>query len=1092
MGLKMRGWSDGATKPVESGRPWFDRREGSSTPMAMSQNFIPPSRRRGLLEGDRRIATVLFADIVNSSALVADVDPEDANEALLPWLQAMIDAIDGYGGTVTQLLGDGVMALFGAPNAQEHHAIRACLAAQEIQRRCARTGDEGGVPSPVRLRVGISSGEIVTQPIRSGKLIEYRAVGDTVHLAARAEEAARPGEVLLTEGTHSLVAGQVKLKKAGTITLSKTSRNVQTYSLLGVTITKRSMRPLENPGKPSFIGRSQDLTALSDSLARVRGGHGEVFVVTGDPGVGKSRLVLEFLGTIDSGTTRVLKVDLEPAGVPRFDDPVGRLVCSLLELDASAEPEALKATISERLKALHVCGSHAVSAILEVLGQPSNDPGWESIDPPERLRVTLATIADATRALGRKTPLVLVLEDFHWAGAEVQQLGKEIAVRLDGTKVQLILTSRTYHERHWTTWPRFEEHRIRVLPSEDAARFVGALLGSSPDLGALTRKLIEKTQGNPFFIEECVRSLVERGELKGTPGGYQLVVPVDDIALPFTVHGVLAERIDSLPSSDRRTLLCAAVIGPSFDVTLLEQLVSQDDGRLTERLAGLEQQGFLQRTRILPNVEFCFRHTLTHEVAYGTLLKHDRVSLHKTVMTVLRRRPGHELPGKVEMLAHHAYLAKAWAHATAYCRRAASKAQAASRNGAAQALFEKALEAQAQMPQTARNSRRGVDIRLEMAQSLSTLGRPDEVRKVIEAAEEVASALGDERRLGRIYSARMLSYWVDGDLSKAIKMGRLGLEFARKLNDAELEIQVVSRVGYLLMDQGDYAEAQQLLEEIIPRIPHGASHKQFGMLAAAAVACRASLARSLGELGRFREALRIGDEALRLADESGHSFSQIYASLFVGIALLRKGDFERSVPLLERAHESCLVTQIRLLLPLSAASLGYALARTGQVAQGLGLLKHAIELAKEEIVLGQLSQQTAWLAETLLHAGQPEQALAQATTALDIARKNGEKGDQAWAQWALGEVYRCSPHAKARKAVSAFKEARSLAEDCKMLPLVAHCDLALGQLGVNPTQRDDGSTHAKEALELYERLDMGAYAVMAEQLLSATGAEVNS
>ena len=1072
--------------------------------MAMSHNHVPPShmhgllrgdrpsRTRGLLEGDRRIATVLFADIVNSSALVADEDPEDANDALLPWLQAMIEAIDGYGGTVTQLLGDGVMALFGAPNAQEHHAIRACLAAQEIQLRCARTDEEGGVPSAVRLRVGISSGEIVTQSIRNGRLIEYRAVGDTVHLAARAEEAARPGEVLLTEGTHGLVAGQVKVKPAGSIKLSKASRNVRTYSLRGVTITKRSMRPLENPGKPSFIGRSKDLTALNDSLSRARAGRGEALVVTGDPGVGKSRLLHEFLGRIDTSAVRVFKVDLEPTGVPRPDDPIARLVGALLELDAGAEREALKVAIGKGLKSLGIGGSHAVSAILEVLGQPSNDPGWDSIDPPERLRVTLAAIADATRALGRKMPLILVLEDFHWASAEVQQLGKEIAVRLDGTQVQLILTSRTYHEQPWTTWPKFAEHRIGTLPSEDAARFVGTLLGSSPDLGALTRKLIDKTQGNPFFIEECVRKLVERGELKGMLGGYHLAVPVDEIALPFTVHGVLAERIDSLPSSDRRTLLCAAVIGKVFDVTLLEQLVSHDDGRLADRLAGLEQQGFLQRTRILPNVEYCFRHTLTHEVAYGTLLRRDRTRLHETVMRVLRRRPGHELPIKVEMLAHHAYLAEKWAHATAYCRRAAKKAQAASRNGAAQALFEKALNAQAQMAQTARNSRRGIDIRLELAQSLSTLGRPEEVRTVIEAAEEIASTLGDERRLGRIYSVRMLSYWVDGDLSKAIRIGRRSLHLARKLKDSELEIQVVTRLGYLLMDQGDYAEAQQLLEGIIPRIPDGAAHKQFGTLAAAAVSCRASLARSLGELGRFREALRVGDEALRLADESGHSFSQIYASLLVGIALLRKGDFARSVPLLERAHEACLVTQIRLLLPLSAASLGYALARTGQVAQGLALLKHAIELAKEEIVLGQLSQQTAWLAETLLQAGQPEQALAQATTALDIARKNGEKGDQAWAHWALGEIYRASPQAKTRKAVSAFKEARSLAENCRMLPLVAHCDLALGQLSHGPARPDDGSKHTKDALELYEQLDMGAYAVKAEKLLTTTRTEPNS
>ncbi len=1082
---------------AEGGHPTRKERQvegrptrGASASMAMSQNFIPPSRTRGLLEGERKFATVLFADIVNSSALVADADPEEANEKLLPWLQAMVEAIGGYGGTVTQLLGDGVMALFGAPAAQEHHAVRACLAAQEIQLRCARTDEASGVPHPVRLRVGISSGIIVTQPIRSGMLTEYRAVGDTVHLAARAEEAAKPGEVLLTEETFRLVAGQVNVEPAATIRLSTTSRDVKTYALLGVTVTKRSMRPLESAGKPSFIGRAQDLTALSESLSRARSGHGEVFVVTGDPGVGKSRLILEFLGAIDTEAARILKVDLEPTGVPRFEDPVARLVFSLFELNAAAAPEVLEAAIGERLKALHVGGSHAVSAILDVLGQTSNDPGWNGIDPPERLRVTLTTIADAIRALGRKTPLVLVLEDFHWASAEVQQLGREIAFRLGGTRVQLILTSRTHHERPWTGWPNSGEHRIRSLPSEDAARFVGTLLGSSSEVSALTRKLIEKTQGNPFFIEECVRTLVERGALKGTAGNYRLVVPVDGIDIPFTVHGVLAERIDSLPRGDRQTLLCAAVIGRNFDVALLEQLTPQDDGRLADRLARLEQQGFLQRTRIVPNVEYGFRHWLTHEVAYGTLLKRDRVRLHKTVMKVLRSWPGHQLPVKLELLADHAYRGEAWAYATASCRRAANKAQAASRNGAAEDLFEKALDAQAQLPQTVRNSRRGIDIRLELAQSLFTLGLPEEVRKVLEAAEAVATQLGDERRLGRSYAARMLCYWVDGDLTKAIEIGRLALDIAKRLNDAQLEIQVVTRLGSLLIDHGDYAEAGRLLEDIIPRIPDASSHKQYGILAAAAVACRASLARSLGELGRFQEALQIGDEALRIADESGHSFSQIYACLFVGNALLRKGDFARSIPLLERAHQSCLATQIRLLLPISAASLGYALVQTGQVAQGLALLKHAIGRAKEEVVLNQLSQQTAWLAEALLRAGEPEQALAYATTALDIARKNGEKGDQAWAQWALGEVYRCSPKNKARKATAAFKQARDLAESCQMLPLVAHCDLALGQLDLQRSSQAKGFERTQEALRLYNHLKMEAYASVAEKMLDVPVTQV--
>lgn len=1043
------------------------------------------SQMHGLSDGERKFATVLFADIVNSSDLVADADPEEANDLLLPWLQAMVEAVDSYGGTVTQLLGDGIMALFGAPAAQEHHAVRACLAAQEIQRRCAQTRTRGqrGVPSAVQVRVGISSGSIVTQPIRSGMLTEYRAVGDSVYLASRAEQAAKPGQVLLTEETYRLIVGQVDVGPAPMVRLNDKSRSFKAYVLKAVTIAKRRLRPLELQAEASFIGREDDLRTLKSSLSRACGGDGEVFVITGDAGVGKSRLIDEHLSSVDTDDVHVLKVDLEPTGVPRFDDPIARMVRSLLDLKASADPVDMEARVGERLEELRLCVAHNTAAVLDVLGYAAQDPVWQGIDPPQRLRLTLMAIADIVRMRSRRGPLILVLEDFHWASSEVQQVGKEIAARLEGTRLQLILTSRTHHERPWLAWPRVVQHRIRALKPEDAERFVETLLGPSDD-GALTHRLIEKTQGNPFFIEECVRSLAEREALKGSPGRYSLAVSIDEIEIPVTVHGVLAERIDSLARSDRRTLLCAAVIGRNFDVTLLERLLPGDESNLLARLGRLEEQGFLQRTRVVPNVEYGFRHTLTHEVAYGTLLKRDRLRLHGAVMNVIRSRLSHELPVKVDLLAHHAYRAEKWAQALVFCRRAAGKAQTASRNAEATTLFDRALHALQELPESRRNSQRAIDLCLEQVQSLFTLGRTNEVRERLKTTESSAKALEDELRLGRIYAAWMLCHWIDGDLEEAIQVGSRALEIGKRLRDHQLTIQIGTRLGSAYIDHGDYTEACRLLQEIIPQIPDEASHKHYGVLAAAAVACRGSLARALGELGCFREAIQIGDEALQLADEIGHSFSQIYACLFVSNTLFLKGDFTASLPLLERAQEACMATQSKILMPFSTASLGYSLIRTNDVKRGTDLLEKAVSYSNDQLQKTQLSQQLAWLAEACLRAEKSKEALTYAKRALEIAIRNGGKGDQAWAHKILGDVFVGSPDGALQKAAKAYRQALKIAQSCQMRPLVAHCSAALGQIDAATGSDARAATMIESACELYEAIGMPAYASRARACLT--------
>jgi class 3 adenylate cyclase/tetratricopeptide (TPR) repeat protein len=1027
----------------------------------------------GPFDGERKFATVLFADVAQSSRLIVDNDPEDADEHLLGMLQIMIDAVHRYGGTVNQVLGDGVMALFGVPRAQEDHALRACLAAEAIHAMTRQLESRRSSPGDsVKVRVGLGSGELVIKTPQSEFDLKYRAVGEAVYLAHRMESAAPPGTTLLGRATLNLAAEQVQARPFGAVCLKADSNPVEALELVEVKVDKRSSQRLSHGGSSLFIGRTRDLDALHGDLDGVASGAGRAVVISGDAGVGKSRLLYEFLERVGNRRCQIMTCDLLPSGLARTLDASARIVKGLLPDQMEQGAQNLRGAIGDWLDTLRIDGRYALPAIMELLGMPAEDSDWAELEPPERLQAVVETVGKVVSETSRRKPLVLAFEDFHWADSETSMLVDELAANISSSRVLLIVTSRSHHEKAWESWPGATEREIRPLSKSQTGALLEALLGPDPELEELKQLLAEKTQGNPFFLEECVRALEEAGSLAGATGAYRLVVPVRELEIPGTVHGALAARVDSLSAPERATLFCASVIGQRVDVGLLRNLCPQPREELLARLSRLQQAGFLERTRIMPNLEYSFRHALIHDVAYNTLLKRKRRELHAQVMAAVERRPAALLPCKVELVAHHAFHAEDWPKAFAYCRRAGQRAQAKSANREAVDFFGQALQAAERNPRTRRHREREIDVRLELVQSLFPLGRHDEGLRQLLAAQKLASDLADERRLGNIAASLVLSHWVRGDLARAIRTGRKALAMAGRLGDSNCEIQVATRLGAIYLDRGDYRSACELLKAGIEKISGRDSYDRFGLLAIASVASRASLARALGELGRFEEAIRVGDEGVRIAEETGHVFSQIYAYLFVGNALLRKGDFQRGLQPLSHSYDLCKATRAKLLLPLSAASLGYAHVRMGKISRGLELLERATMAARQHVIKFQLAQELTWLGEAYVLANNYERALGHARNALDYAEKNGEKGDEAWALWLLGEIHARLDSSQARKAEEYLLRALDIAAKHFMGPLVAHIDFGLGKLYRRQRAWNEAQSQFESAMSLYRDLGM--------------------
>ena len=571
----------------------------------------------------------------------------------------------------------------------------------------------------------------------------------------------------------------------------------------------------------------------------------------------------------------------------------------------------------------------------------------------------------------------------------------------------------------------------------------------------------------------------------GVPGRYGLAVPIASLEIPGSVHGVLAARIDSLSKAEKTILLRASVIGPRIDVGLLRDLCHMPREELLVHLTRLQNAGFLERTRILPNLEYSFRHALIHDVAYGTLLKRRRREFHELAMAAIERRRSTQPPNKVELLAYHAFHAENWPKALIYCRRAGLRAQSKSANLEAVGFFEQALQAAAENPHTPRYQCREVDIRLELVQSLFPLGRHDQVHRHLLAAQKLASVMHEERLLANVASALVVYYWVTSSLDRASRTGKKALAMAEKLNDLKCEIQLATRLGGVDLYRGNYKPACRLLEATIRKIPSSASHNRFGLFVVASECNRAYLACALGELGQFDEAAKVGDEGIQNAEEAGHVFSQIHAYLFVSHALLKKGDFERSLPTLLRSYDLCKSTRATLLFPVSAASLGYAYVRLGNLSEGLDLLQRAAASAEQLAIRCELSQEMIWLGEAHLLTKDYDQALVCAEKALKFAEKLGAKGHEAWALWLLGQIFGQQESKPNRQAEAYLLKAQKIAFARHMRPLLAHTDLELGKLYSGQEVWVEANLRIESAVSTYRSLGMtywlkGANAALAD------------
>jgi len=953
---------------------------------------------------ERRLVTVLFADVVDSTSLAERMDPEDWSGAIRSVLSLMSAPVKRYGGTVAALMGDGLLAVFGAPAAHEDDAIRAVQAGLEMIDAVAEAGPrlrrEFGkeLGEGPRVRVGINTGLAIVEGMGEGAR-DVDALGDTVNVAARMQSAARPGTIIVTGETWRFASPAFRGTSLGGVTVKGKADPVVGWEIIGRADTPGTGRGLAGLTSP-IVGRDEELDQLRELVATVRAGRGRGVVLLGEPGVGKSRLLAEARAAAGGIAW------IEARGVSYGENvPYGlsiNLVKSCLGLPNSGTPD-------ERLLALEQAVHSWVGeswretyvSLANLLSLPLPPEIAAELAPlsPAALRVRyLAAAERLMRTQLTKEPLVVVLEDAHWADASSVEVCQQLLPLAHELPLLFLITSRP--ERAAVGWRLVEtareifgdaltEIRLNPLEAAESRLLIGNLLEieSLPD--RLRASILERAEGNPFFTEELIRMLIERGWVVRSGDKWVGSGTVAEAEVPDTLRGLLLARIDRLPDEARRTLRMASVIGRDVPVTLLEEVTG--DPAATARALGLaEAAGLVRFVASSSESIYRFRHVLIQEAAYDSLLKADRRRLHRRVGEVLEAEGGGERREELApILGLHFERAGDVERGVEYLHMAGRHALRARAVKEARELLDRAAALLEDAPETPENERLRIEIAIDRAAANATFPKPEDL-EIIADARARAERLGDDRLLGLVYSREagsraMLELLRDARHQQAVI--DKALEIGHRLNDPEILALPSALNGIRLMREGHRREAIPVLIEAVDALElYVVNEASF---------YAGQLALAYAELGEFETARPIFARARALAERSADPKALADVDIFEGMFLMIQGRPDDAAAFAKRGAATAEAAGELLCQTMGTWMAGEAELAAERVGPAIQWLQDANELAATckapDIV--RMTNVTLMAARAL--SGEGLAALAGLDLLLDETRAAGDPLDEA-------------------------------------------------------------------------------------------------
>lgn len=1027
--------------------------------------FSTRSSRTGpiSLPSERKLVTILFADIVDSTKLIEELDPEEAADRLGPLLRSMIGGIHQYGGTVIRSEGDAIVALFGAPHAYEDHAVRACHSAIAILRRVAELGDPA-----LNLRVALNTGEVMVRPVVRDVSVEYEVTGVPMHIASRVEKLTKPGMIYGTRATIQLVEGLVNTTPLGHFIVKGLSEPIELFEVSTLPLSSAPWDARLALGLTPFVGREFEKNILWNAVESASSGRGQLIEIIGDAGVGKSRLVYELANApIPAGCTILIGETASYAqNHPYFS--FRNLFKKIFGIASQDDDTVAEEKLSVRLKA-DPSTARLIPAFRTLLGLVAHDPAWMQMDPLERRRRIITAAGDFVFGLAKDSPVICILEDLQWMDDESRATVEHLVRRIDNVKILICVTSRGGSASLGGDTGYYTRIRIQPLDEADAVGMLDHLIGGVENCWELKQLIVSKAQGNPLFLEELARML----SLSVAAHGPNLLCasqPQIDFRIPSTVQSVIAARIDGLPITEKEVLQVASIIGGDVPVSVLQRLTGLDDATLEKALKFLRAAKFLFNSKLPPAGEYSFYHAMAQEVTYRSLLKERRRKLHAAAYNVFVGLHAERIEKVAELLAYHAELGALWEQAALHLRQAGTSAIERSAYKEAIGFLELALEALGHLPATKLRAETAIDLRLSLRIGLGATGDYRRLYEHLSLAEREAILFNDGWRLGAICTAKTHVLNMLGDIGEAISNGRRARDLAGTNRESDRALMANYFLAQAYEFHGDYGTVVELLTEDLPELCRALRHTRFGMTGTNSILHLSLLSHSQAYLGAFSEAETHAREACTIAEETGRPYDVGVAHFGNGIVKICQGKIEEAIASLSAGLQSCEAAGIYGLLPMISGRLGFAYALDGQVEKGAALLDFAcLKSANAVHVNGWSLTFSGWVE---YKRGDTTAGLARQHQAVQIAKQHHYRGMEVWALWLLGMMLRGSGRLGEARAV--LEDAVTLAKTLEMRLHYAYCNEALAEVSRLLGQSDDScQAHIEAERVLWQSSALG-------------------
>jgi DNA-binding SARP family transcriptional activator/predicted ATPase len=982
----------------------------------------PANEPEPLFPAERKQLSVLCSRIRDP---IDSLDPEAALERD-PILEAMVNSARRFGGTISQVRDDGVTALFGAPVAHEDHAVRACYAALAMM--------EALPPShmPPDVRIGIHSAEAVVRTLGNERSRHYDAVGAVSRIAARIDAALAPGEIGLTADTARRAEGFIELDPLGEKRLEGAPQPVPLFALRAKAALPLRWDARRTRALTQFVGREAETTRLGELLGRAGQGSGQVVAIAGEPGMGKSRLVHEFVNSSFASGWTLLETGAASHDTGATYLPVANLVRAWSKIGKQDTQAEAAGKLRSGVDALGAELAPVLAPLSALLDLPQEDPQWTTLDPRQRRQRTLDAVKAIAMRESELRPLILVVEDLHWVDAGTQAVLDHLVDGLASSRVLVLLTHRPEYRHAWLSRSYFTQLRVGPLGMEDADRLLRSVLGEDGSLSDLRGQLIARTGGTPLFLEESVRTLVDAGTLTGNSGAYRAAGPVATLQIPATVQAVIAARIDRLSAEQKSVLQTASMIGDEVPAELLQPISALAPERLNAVLAELQAAEFLYQTRLLPQAHYAFKHALTRQVAYESVLKERRRAVHLKIVEISEARYGDRLDEHVELLAHHALAGELWSKAVDYLHRSATRAMQRSAHQNAIRYLEQGLEAIERLPDSPERMRRELDYRKAMGVTMMA-AKGWGAKEVLDAytrAQVLCEALGDERELFIVLRGEGQYRMIRGESRIASELGERCVALAAKSRDTGVNIETHHMFWTNSFFMGEYAQADFHSAKGISLYErtrdHGLTYVYSGHDPGVCCRCFSALIHCLD--GRPDRSLVRCEEALELARQVEHPLTTALAHWAYSLAHILRREPEPA----RRWAEREIAVGEEYLLPLLRAQgtfqLGWALAELGDLDDGIERMKSGLAATTATGAQMESLYFIALLGEALGKAGKPDAGLAEIERALSIADLHGGRFQLSEMLRLKGELLLLRSRSGLREAEACFREAIEVAE----------------------------------------------------------------